>query len=204
MVLLWLWLSEQQCKRSRDFWARSDLPDTTLTFCLAASESNRYFATPHSLRNDEGTSAEILYWWRVATQNWVVLLIGWSQFSTNQVLGSDTSSLISMEFLRLFLRDYFAGKAVVASRTVACLLKLRFSLFPRKPTFPDSNTIFVDLVPRFCKKGANSRDHEAILVCMFCFFQFRPSDVLRGICLLPFYESCKYRHADARAFTIFT
>ena len=92
MVLLWLWLSEQQCKRSRDFLARWDLPDTTLTFCLAARESNRYFATPQSLQNDEGTSAEIPYWWRVATQNWVVLLIGWSHFSTNQVLGSDASS----------------------------------------------------------------------------------------------------------------
>ena len=104
MVLLWLWLSEQQCKRSRDFLARWDLPDTTLTFYLAAWESNWYFATSHPAERRLRNKHRIPYWWRVATQNLVVLLIGWSHFSTNQVLGSDTSSLISMEFLRLFLR----------------------------------------------------------------------------------------------------
>ena len=106
MVLLWLWLSEQQCKRSRDFLARWDLPDTTLTFGSVVGESGRDFVTPHSLRNDEGTSAEILYWWRAATQNWVVLLIGWSHFSTNQVLGIETrhqygvSALVSQTLFR--------------------------------------------------------------------------------------------------------
>ena len=132
MVLLWLWLSEQQCKRSRDFLARWDLPDTTLTFYLAAWESNWYFATPHPAERRLRNKHRIPYWWRAATQNWVVLLIGWSHFPTNQVLGSDTSSLISMEFLRLFLRCYFAGKPVVASRTVGCFLELGFSHFPQK------------------------------------------------------------------------
>jgi len=31
-----------------------------------------------------GTSAEIPYWWCVTTLNWVLLLIGWRKFSTNQ------------------------------------------------------------------------------------------------------------------------
>ena len=127
MVLLWLWLSEQQCKRSRDFLARWDLPDTTLTFGSVVGESGRDFATPHSRRKDVwGTSAEIPYWWRVATQNWV---IGWSHFLANPLLGRH---VICMEFLRLFLRRHFAGKPAVASRTVGCFLKLSFSHFSSK------------------------------------------------------------------------
>ena len=45
-------------------------------------------------------SAEIPYWWRVTTQIWVVLLIGWSKFprgrtnrEQNPDLGNDTSSV---------------------------------------------------------------------------------------------------------------
>ena len=36
------------------------------------------------LRNEvsEETTAEIPYWWRVTTQTWVELLIGWSKFSS--------------------------------------------------------------------------------------------------------------------------
>ena len=49
----------------------------------SAWENRRHFATPRtvSTRNDVwGTSAEIPYWWRVTTQIWVMLLIGWSKF----------------------------------------------------------------------------------------------------------------------------
>ena len=45
--------------------------------------NSRHFVTPLpvSPRNDVWeTSAEIPYWWRVTTQIWVVLLIGWSNF----------------------------------------------------------------------------------------------------------------------------
>ena len=46
-----------------------------------------------------GTSIEIPYWWHVTstTKIWVVVLIGWSKFSTNQEhyldMGSDASSV---------------------------------------------------------------------------------------------------------------
>ena len=50
-----------------------------------AWENSRHLATPPSVspRNDvRETSAEIPYWWRVTTQIWVVLLIGWNKFPT--------------------------------------------------------------------------------------------------------------------------
>ena len=50
-----------------------------------AWDNSGHFATPPlvSPRNDVWeTSAEIPYWWRVTTQIWVVLLIGWSKFPT--------------------------------------------------------------------------------------------------------------------------
>ena len=123
MVLLWLWLSEQQCKRSRDFLARWDLPDTTLTFGSVVGESGRDFATPHSRRKDVwGTSAEIPYWWRVATQNWV---IGWRHFLANQVLGRH---VICMEFPRLFLRRHFAGET--SGGFANCRLFSQAKVFP--------------------------------------------------------------------------
>ena len=56
------------------------------------------------------TSAEILYWWRVTTQIWrVVLLIGWIKFPTRHdqseaLPRSGKWHVISMEFLRSFLR----------------------------------------------------------------------------------------------------
>ena len=55
-----------------------------------------------SLPNDVWeTNADIPYWWRVTTQIWVVLLIGWTQIShaarsirsTTQIKGSDASSV---------------------------------------------------------------------------------------------------------------
>ena len=45
-----------------------------------ASENSQHFATPFNKFPLEmivwGTSADILYWWRVSTQIWVVLLFG--------------------------------------------------------------------------------------------------------------------------------
>ena len=66
------------------------------------------------------TSAEIPYGWHVTTQIWVMLLIGWIKF----LMCHDQSEalprpgkwcIISMEFLRLFLRRHLAGKPLVAS-----------------------------------------------------------------------------------------
>ena len=43
------------------------------------------------------TSAKLPFWWRVTTQIWKMLLIGWSKFSANQKhypdLGTDSSSI---------------------------------------------------------------------------------------------------------------
>ena len=52
---------------------------------LIAWENSLHFAIPLlvSPQNDVWEmSAEIPYWWRVTTQNWIVLLIGWSKFPT--------------------------------------------------------------------------------------------------------------------------
>ena len=75
------------------------------------------------------TSTEIPYWWRVNTQIWVVLLIGWIKFpmrlDQSEVLPrSGWWRVISMEFLRSFFRRHLAGKPVIASPNVGCLLWL--------------------------------------------------------------------------------
>ena len=54
---------------------------------MFAWKNSRYFATSplasQSSRNDVlETTAEIPYWWRVTTQIWVELPIGWSKFPT--------------------------------------------------------------------------------------------------------------------------
>ena len=69
------------------------------------------------------TSADIPYWWRATTQIRVVLLIGWRKFpkrhdQSEALPRSGWWHVISMEFLRSFLRRHFAGKQVVASRNV--------------------------------------------------------------------------------------
>ena len=69
-----------------------------------------------SPRNDVWeTSAEIPYWWRITPQIWVVLLIGQSE--TLPIFGY--WRVISMEFLRSFLRRHLAGKPVVARQMSA-------------------------------------------------------------------------------------
>ena len=81
-------------------------------------ENSRHFAMP--------TQA---YWWHVTTQIWVVLLIGWSKFSTRYdqletLPSSGWWHVISMEFLNSFLRRFFSGKRVVALWNVGCFLRL--------------------------------------------------------------------------------
>ena len=80
------------------------------------------------------TRAETLYWWRVTTQIWVVLLIGCIKFPTrhDQAEALPRSVLwrvISMEFLRSFLGRHLAGKPVVVSRNVGCFLRL-WKIYP--------------------------------------------------------------------------
>ena len=99
---------------------------------VLAWENSFHFATLPLIyqRNDVWeTSAEIPHWRRVTTQIWVVFLIGraaWKIcFNQSEALPrSGWWRVISMEFLRLFLRRHFAGKSVVASRNVSCFLRL--------------------------------------------------------------------------------
>ena len=110
-------------------------PSSMLKLSISWGNS-RLFAmpTPVSTRNDIcGTSAEILYWWHVTTRIWVVLLIqGWSKFSTSQKhypdLGSNASSV--WNFCARSSDFISRKKTVVASRCddVGCFLRL--SEFP--------------------------------------------------------------------------
>ena len=90
-----------------------------------------------------GTSAESQYWWSVTTQIWVVLLIGraaweiWSNQS-EELARSGWWRVISMEFLRSFLRRHLAGKPVVASPNVGCFLRLPFSWYAWRTSFAPS------------------------------------------------------------------
>ena len=66
------------------------------------------------------TSAETPYW-LITPQIWVVLLIGQSEALPR----SGYWRVISMEFLRSFLRRHFAGRPSVVSRNVGCFLRLQ-------------------------------------------------------------------------------
>ena len=99
------------------------------------TENSWHFTTPPLVSREYNyvweTNAGTLYWWCVTTQIWVVHLIGWSKFSTNQKHHSDLGKwcVISMEFL---CRRDFGGKPVVAPRNVGWFLRLRFRTYPRK------------------------------------------------------------------------
>ena len=74
-------------------------------------------------------SAEIPYWWYVTTQIWVVVLIGRAArkiwFNQLEALPRSGSwHVISIEFLRSFLKHHLAGKPVVVSPNVGCFLRL--------------------------------------------------------------------------------
>ena len=99
-----------------------------------------------------------------------------------------------MEFLRLFLRRYFAGKTAVASQTVGCFLKLRFSHFPQKPIFTDSNTDRDGNATRTPKETID-------LFSLYVLFFFPNSDHVMfygefAFCL--FHKSYIHEHVDAR------
>ena len=94
----------------------------TLTFC----DTTPGFLMKWHLRR---LSAEIPHWWHVTFQICIVLLIGWSKFSTQYdqseaLPKSGWWQVFSMEFQRFFLRRHFAGKPVVASLNTACCLML--------------------------------------------------------------------------------
>ena len=86
------------------------------------------------------TKAEIPYWWRVPTEMWVVLLIGWIKFPTRQdqpetLPLSGKWRVISMEFLRLFLRRHLAGRPVVASPNVGCFPRIEIKQYDKGAVF---------------------------------------------------------------------
>ena len=74
--------------------------------------------------------AKTPYWWRATTQIWVVFLIGWAVWEicfnqSEELPKSGKRRVISMEFLRSFLRRYFTWKPVVVSWNVGCFIRLR-------------------------------------------------------------------------------
>ena len=104
------------------------------------------------------TSAEIPFWWRITTQIWLVLVIGWIKFAmphgqSKALPRSGKWCIISVEFLHSFLRCHLAGKPVVASPNVGCFLKLLFVQPVSMAKFNISNT-------RFHWAGGMSGCHE--------------------------------------------
>ena len=89
-----------------------------------------------SPRNDVWeTSAEIPYWWRVATQTWIVLLIGRSKFPSRLVqsealLGSVTRYQCGIS---VFFWRQVAGKPVVASGKCRLFPQAKTLLFHFRP-----------------------------------------------------------------------
>ena len=131
------WITERHW---RDIWfrrrivCRAKLSSTKVgqtLYCLAR-ENSRHLATLPlvSPSNDVWeTSAEIPYWKRFTSQKWGVFLIGWIKFLTRHdqpepLPRSGYWRVISMEFLRSFLRRHFGGKPVLALRNVGCFLRL--------------------------------------------------------------------------------
>ena len=110
--------------------------------------NSRHLATPPLFPppNDVWeTNAEILYWWRVTPQIWVVLLIGraaWEiWFNQSEALPrSGDWRVISTEFLCSFLRRHLAGKQVVASPN--------FGLFSQAKCRP--TVLFLQIISGSC------------------------------------------------------
>ena len=87
-----------------------------------------HWLIPHQMMSEK-RAVVIPCWWRVTNQIWVVLLIGWIKFPTwhgqsEALPRSGERHIISMEFLRLFLRRHLAGKPVVALPNVGYFLRL--------------------------------------------------------------------------------
>ena len=95
-----------------------------------AWENSRHLATLPLVfpPNDVGEkSAEIPYWWRVTTQSWVVLLIGWIKFSTRPIRSTTQIWVVTCHqygISALVSETSFGGKLVVASPNVGCFLRL--------------------------------------------------------------------------------
>ena len=113
----------QNCRNK--CWSYAGSGENWVTFTVIISNreqptfSRRRPVLVSSPKDVCGTSAEISYWWRVTTQIWIVLLIGWSKFPTprDQDLGSDTSSVSNPQML-------FTRKSVMVSPSVSCFLRL--------------------------------------------------------------------------------
>ena len=58
-------------------------PDTIYAIALVLAWK-LYQIKPKKM-SEKQDSAEILYWWLVITQIWVLLLIGWRKFLANQI-----------------------------------------------------------------------------------------------------------------------
>ena len=98
-----------------------------------AWENSRHFVTQPTAsprNNIWETGAEIPYWWQLSLPRsgycfWLVET-NFPRNTTNQKhfpdLGSDI--VISMKFLRSFLRCHFTGKPLVTSRNIGCFLRL--------------------------------------------------------------------------------
>ena len=115
----------------------TDRPWVSEDTYYVAWENSRHLATlplvspPNDIWE---TSAEIPYWRHVTTQIWVVLLIGCAAWEiwfnqSEELPRSGWWRVISMEFLRSFLKRHLAGKPVVASPNVSCCLRLLIMLF---------------------------------------------------------------------------
>ena len=118
------WLSsqkaQQRSKKPRISYSKKDTSAVGWVLCYThrlAGEDSWHFATPSlvSPRNDVWeTSAEIPHWWRVTTQIWLVLLIGWGNCTSgHRTTRSGWWHFISVEFLRLILRRHFAREPVL-------------------------------------------------------------------------------------------
>ena len=117
---------------------------------VLAWENSRHLATPLlvSPPNDFWeTSAEIPYWWRITTQIWVVLLIGWIKFSHAARPILSTTQLWVVTRLRygisaLVSQTSFGGEA--SGGFAKCWLFFFFSLSNLKNNF-DTQLEYVDL-----------------------------------------------------------
>ena len=123
-------------------------PTRKIDWCVyVAWENSRYFTTQpmFSPQNDAWGGNEISNQWRVTTQIWIVLLIGleicFIQSEGVPLPRYDYWHVISMEFLRSFLRRHFARKPVAASRNIGCFLRLVYIFLTFLPSQPSHHVI---------------------------------------------------------------
>jgi len=137
------------------------------------------------------TSVEILYWWRVTTpdlssaSDWSCRVGNWIRpiRSTTQIW---VMSVISMEFLRLFLRRHWAGKPLIASPNVGCFLKLGTLNSLQSTVYNNSylvvyfSTVFIKgLAP--CNKGIRFPESGQFLLVESGILYFAMRNTAQGI-----------------------